>query len=94
MKNFILIATFYTCLAVSLPIIAQTNNSADDEIPKTQENSELTEQEAIAQAKQEAEAKAKDEAEKAARKSIKKDQVFIPTEEISEDKPVPFPVDI
>ena len=99
MKNLILILIFQLSSVASLPTVAQVDTSDIDDPVISQEQKELSEQEVIAQAKAKTEteaaaAEAKQKAKKAAQAKKSKDKVFVPTEEISEDKPVPFPVDI
>jgi len=92
MKNLILILIFQLSSVASLTAIAQIDTSDIDDPAISQEQKELSEQDAAAQEKAKAEAEA--EAKKTAQAKKSKDKVFIPTEEISEDQPVPFPVDI
>lgn len=97
MKNLILILIFQLSSVASLTAIAQIDTSDIDDPAISQEQKELSEQDAAAQEKAKAEAEAAEaeaEAKKTAQAKKSKDKVFIPTEEISEDQPVPFPVDI
>ena len=91
MKYFCqLLCTLIAVMAVS---ISEAQIDVDQSANPAADTSE-TIQESEKERQAEIEAKKK-EAERAAAASKKKaDEVFIPTEEISEDKPVAFPVDI
>ena len=92
-KNiFIILGVFITVMVVS---ISRAQLDVDEAVDPSQtaEQSEQTEEQL--EQKKQAEKEAAEAAKKAAvAKRKKADKVFIPTEEISEDKPVPFPVDI
>jgi len=61
---------------------------------RAQDQEQLNEQDDKQQTIEEDEIISEQEQVEQKTKAITKDKIFIPTEEISEDKPVPFPVDI
>lgn len=90
----------YLFISVFLAFLVGYTNGLHAQIPSSAQNSEAIDPNLSAEEKkkiedfqkQQAEALKKEAAKKSNTKPPKK--VFKPTEEISEDRPVPFPVDI
>lgn len=95
-RDVMLLVMVLAGLALAYPIIGYSQDSAAPDPtaagePKSDQNAEDLKQKEAQEALKEAEEQRKKEEASKAKQPRK---VFKPTEEISEDTPVPFPVDI
>ena len=92
-KYYLMALGFVSSFVASADNEKQLNDEGNKQT-SIEVSEKLNEKDQIEKQDQERIEKQREEQELKKAKSVSKDQVFIPTEEISEDKPVPFPVDI